>query len=59
MDEIIQEIRNAGFEYDIALNEYSETCHQIRDKHGKLVYSSYNEYCISAFIDGVNYDSDL
>lgn len=59
MDEIIQEISNAGFEYDIAINKYSETCHQIRDKYGKIVYSSYNEYCLRAFIAGFNYDSDL
>ncbi|AUR85860.1 hypothetical protein NVP1081O_125 [Vibrio phage 1.081.O._10N.286.52.C2] len=47
-----EKITKAGFEYDYQLNEYNETRHQLI-KDGKVIYESYNGYCVEAFIAGI------
>ncbi|UNA02012.1 hypothetical protein PVA8_325 [Vibrio phage PVA8] len=55
--EIQELVERRGFEFREAINEYSESRWQVID-NGTVIYESYNEYCIEAFLLGVDYITD-
>ncbi|ALP47327.1 hypothetical protein phiST2_0356 [Vibrio phage phi-ST2] len=47
-------VERQGFILNEEIDEHNQSLWQIKD-NGQVVYESYNEYCLEAFLKGVRY----
>ncbi|AGN30162.1 hypothetical protein VPFG_00160 [Vibrio phage nt-1] len=55
--EIEEMIEKRGFTAGEAINAYNESRWQVIE-NGTVIYESYNEHCIEAFLLGIDYVQD-